>query len=203
MSLKTTASLTLGACALACMPVYASFEPADLQQAAPVQVAGQRLRLNGGGVGSRLMFKVYAMGLYLPDRRGSLQEIAHRDEPRRLVIRLLRDLDGERFNGMLMDYAQRKGAALSPQVIGPLMQLARLIASQPRGLRTGDVLTFDWVPGTGTLVTLNNLAVTDPLRGAQLYLALLDIWLGEQPADPALKSQLLGQGESPPGRTYH
>lgn len=203
MSLKTTASLALGACALACMPVYASFESTDLQQAPQVQVAGQRLRLNGGGVGSRLMFKVYAMGLYLPDRRESLQDIAMRDEPRRLVIRLLRDLDGERFNEMLTDYAGRKGSALSPQVIGPLLQLARLIASQPKGLRTGDVLTFDWVPGTGTLVALNQQAVTDPLRGTQLYLALLDIWLGEQPADPALKTQLLGQGANPPLRTYH
>lgn len=201
MRLRTSASLTLGICVLTHLPAQA--ELSDPLPPPQVQVAGQRLKLNGVGVGRRLMFKVYAMGLYLPDRRGSMEDIVMRDEPRRIVIRMLRDVDAERFNEMLLDQAGRKRGGLPAPVAGPLLNLARLIGSQPQGLRTGDVLTFDWVPGTGTLVELNNKAVTEPLRGASLYLALLDIWLGEQPADPALKVQLLGQGESPPGRMYH
>lgn len=203
MAFKTSTGLTLGICVLASLPVRAAPNLPEQAPAPQVQVAGQRLKLNGVGVGRRLMFKVYAMGLYLPDRRDSMEDIVTRDEPRRLVIRMLRDVDADRFNEMLLEQAGRKTGGLPAPVAGPLMNLARLIGNQPQGLRTGDVLTFDWVPGTGTLVELNNKAVTEPLRGAGLYLALLDIWLGEQPADPALKVQLLGQGERSPGRTYH
>jgi hypothetical protein len=202
MTLKHKATLTFGACALAWMPVQASFEAVNMPSEAPVRVAGQSLRLNGVGVSSRLLFRIYAMGLYLPDRRESMQEIVSRDEPRRLVIRMLRDVDGETFNDMLMDYASSRRGETQPQVLGPMLHLARLIASQPQGLRNGDVLTFDWVPGTGTVVELNQKAVTEPLRGVNFYHALLDIWLGEKPADPGLKTQLLGRGDAV-ARTYH
>lgn len=148
------------------------------------------------------MFRVYAMGLYLPDRRDSMREIVSRDEPRRLLIKMLRDVDADTFNDMLTEYANGKGGTLQPQVIDLMLHLARLIASQPHGLRSGDVLTFDWVPGIGTVVELNQKAVTEPLRGVSFYHALLDIWLGEKPADQGLKTKLLGRGDAV-ARTYH
>ncbi len=193
MLLKLGAAMAVSASAFTCVPARASFETANATTEPTVQVAGKHLRLNGAGVGTRLMFKVYAMGLYLPDRRESVQDILKQDEPRRLVIRMLRNVDSASFNEVLMEYVRDEGAGLPPPVVGSMLYLARLIAEQPQGLRTGDTLTLDWVPGTGTVIELNKKAVSEPLRGADFYIALLNIWLGEKPADARLKTSLLGK----------
>ena len=191
-TIRTMAAL--GALSLAGVSAMADIEPVSFTvDASSVQVAGHNLKLNGAGVSSRLMFKIYAIGLYLPDRRNTVQDILRQDEPRRLVIRLLRDVDGSSFNAMMGDYARTEGTALPPHVIQNLAQLAQLLGARPQGLRNGDVLTFDWVPGTGTVVGINNRAVLEPVRGADFYHALLNIWLGDKPADPGLKTQLLGR----------
>jgi len=192
MLFKLSAAMAVMASAFTCTPSKASLETANAAAEPTVQVGGRHLRLNGAGVGMRLMFKVYAMGLYLPDRRDTVQDILKQDEPRRMVIKMLRNVDSASFNEVLMDYMREDGADLKPHVIGSMLHLARLISEQPQGLRTGDTLTLDWIPGTGTVIELNNRAVSEPMRGADFYTALLNIWLGEKPADARLKTLLLG-----------
>ena len=51
----------------------------------------------------------------------------------------------------------------------------------------------DWVPGTGTVLTLNGKPMTEAMPEPLFYNALLRIWLGEKPADDDLKEDLLGQ----------
>lgn len=43
------------------------------------------------------------------------------------------------------------------------------------------------------MVALNSRPLTPPLRDITFYNALLNIWLGENPADNHLKNVLLGQ----------
>jgi hypothetical protein len=50
----------------------------------------------------------------------------------------------------------------------------------------------DWVPGTGTVMTLNGKSVSEPLPDIGFYNALLKIWLGDKPVDTSLKPLLLG-----------
>jgi len=57
-------------------------------------VAGRELRLNGAGVGMRVIFKVYAMGLYVAERKRTAAEVMASNEPRRLAMALLRDVSG-------------------------------------------------------------------------------------------------------------
>ncbi len=195
-SIKLKVAVAASACALACAPARSNIETANIATEPTVLVAGRHLKLNGAGVGTRLMFKVYAMGLYLPDRRESVQDILKQDEPRRMVIKLLRNVDSASFNEVLMAYVEEEGATLHPSVVKSMLQLARLIGEQPNGLRTGDTLTLDWIPGTGTVIELNKKVVTEPMRGAEFYVALLNIWLGDKPADSRLKTHLLGRGPS-------
>lgn len=194
--MKLSVAAAASACAFASAPARANIETANATTEPTVLVAGRHLKLNGAGVGTRLMFKVYAMGLYLPDRRESVQDILRQDEPRRMVIKLLRHVDSASFNEVLLDYVEEEGAALPPGVVKSMVQLSRLIAELPQGLRMGDTLTLDWVPGTGTVIELNKKVVTEPLRGADFYVALLNIWLGDKPADSKLKTHLLGKAQA-------
>lgn len=186
--------LATSVCALACLPVWATVEVDGMGLDDSVQVAGKHLKLNGAGVSRRLVFRVYAMGLYLPDYRGTLQDVIATEGPRRVVITMLRDLNGVDFLQAMADYVASEGTSLQAIVATGMLQLGHSIASHAPGLRSGDVLTLDWVPGTGTVVELNKRAVsTPPLRDIAIYNALLNIWLGERPADPSLKAKLLGR----------
>lgn len=159
-------------------------------------VAGRELRLNGAGIGMRVIFKVYAMGLYVVERKRTAAEVMASSEPRRLAMALLRDVSGEDFSRLVMEYADEHRGSLSNRAAARLQQLARAIAADGHGLRKGDVLTMDWVPGTGVVVELNRRPVIDPLQEEAFYNLLLGVWLGEKPADPALKNKLLGDPEA-------
>lgn len=158
-------------------------------------VGGTTLTLNGAGVGTRLMFKVYAMGLYLQTRARDARDALSVDGPRRLRIVLLRDVSGEDF-----DDAVTRSAAddkdCDPRISEQMVRLGRAIARQPQGLRKGDILTLDWVPGTGTVIELNRRPLTGPMRDVAFYQALLNVWLGDRPADSRLKTRLLGRVDS-------
>ena len=60
------------------------------------------------------------------------------------------------------------------------------------GLKKGDSMDVDWVPDKGTVIHLNGKALAEPLPDLAFYNALLKIWLGDKPADSALKPALLG-----------
>jgi len=179
-------------CSASCPPVLAESDADVLALATVAQVGGKSLRLNGAGISFRLVFKVYAMGLYLPDTRGTVPEILALPGPRRLSIAMLRDVSGEEFDEKVMRYVSADGGVLQPGVTAHMLELANAISSQPQGLRKGDRLTLDWVPGTGTVIELNKKPLTEPIPEMAFYNALLNIWLGEKPADPALKARLLG-----------
>ena len=189
-------SLAAAACAVFsagfCEPAAASttIEGVALEESATV--AGTTLTLNGAGVGTRLMFKVYAMGLYLQTRASNPRDAMSVDGPRRLRIVLLRDVSGEDFDDAVTSSAT-DDKDCDPRISEQMANLGRTIARQPQGLRKGDTLTLDWVPGTGTVIELNRRPLTEPLRDVAFYQALLNIWLGDKPADLRLKTRLLGR----------
>lgn len=193
MRLFFKARLAAALCAAVCMPALATVEMDGVALDESVQVAGRHLKLNGGGVSRRLFFKVYAMGLYLPDLRATVQDVLSTEGPRRVVIALLRDISGADFNQALLGYIAAEKSNLDETVGSNILQLGGAITAQPQGLRKGDILTLDWVPGIGTVVELNKKPLTSPVRDIAFYNALLNIWLGDKPADPSLKTKLLGR----------
>jgi hypothetical protein len=192
MTLQLRTSLALAASVLAFNPAIASVNLDDASLDESVLVAGKNLKLNGAGISFRLIFKVYAMGLYLPNRKATVQDVLATDGPRRLVITMLRDVSSEDFNEAIVNFVSTEAGSVQTKSIGHIMLLGKAIASQPKGLRKGDTLTMDWVPGTGTVIELNKKPLVEPMRDIAVYNALLNIWLGDKPADPVLKTKLLG-----------
>lgn len=60
------------------------------------------------------------------------------------------------------------------------------------GATTGDILIFDWVPGTGTQVFTNGTQVGQAIPDVAFFNALLKVWLGNREIDRTLKTKLLG-----------
>ena len=67
------------------------------------------------------------------------------------------------------------------------------IFSAQKKLLPGENFTIDWIPGSGTIVTVKGKAQGEPFKEIEFFNALLRIWLGPQPADGKLKEALLGK----------
>lgn len=192
-TLRRLRGLLAAACAMACLPALPAVDLGEVTLEDAAQVGGQNLQLNGAGIARRLVFKVYAMGLYLPDRTQRTDAVLATAGARRMTIVPLRDIGGDDFcEAVVRDLSAERFA--SAEVRAHLLALADVIGQRPGGLRRGEVLTLDWVPGVGAVVALNGKPLAPPLRNRAVYDALLMVWLGEKPTDPALKAKLLGGG---------
>jgi hypothetical protein len=156
-------------------------------------VAGQALVLNGAGVRTRVFFKVYAMGLYLPRKAASTDEVLKMDGARRVTLHLLRKLSGEDFAKAFTEGLNNNTAEAERQRLAEQIRTFVGTFSRQGDLKEGDLIHMDWVPGTGLVAELNGKAIGSPIAEPAFYNAVLRIWLGDKPADDALKPLLLGQ----------
>ena len=158
-----------------------------------VRLANQELKLNGAGIRYKAVFKVYVAGLYLPERKSTLQDVLAAPGARRVVIVMLRDVSNEELGrGFMSGIQQNSDRNEKARLIMQLQKFGEIFASIPE-LKKGDVLTTDWIPGSGTVVHVNGKKVSDVLPDVAFYNALLKIWLGEKPVDAQLKPLMLGE----------
>lgn len=158
-----------------------------------VAVQGTPLVLNGSGVRYKAVFKVYSAGLYLEKPAATPQEVMALPGPKRLHITMLREIDsgelGRLFSRGMEDNMDR--SAFSRLVPGVLRM--GQIFSDHKKLQPGDSFSVDWLPGTGTVITVKGVPQGEPFREPAFFNALLGIWLGDRPADWKLKDALLGK----------
>jgi len=158
-----------------------------------VKVAGKDLTLNGAGTRIKAVFKVYVVGLYLTDKKTTTADVLALGGPKRFKIVMMRDLTGEEFgSAFLAGINKNLEKDEKSKFVNQLVKLGETFETIP-GLKKGDIVVGDWIPGTGTQITVNGKAVVDPLPDNQFYNAILRIWLGNSPADSALKPMLLGE----------
>ncbi len=183
------ASLTLLAGAAAAQPVTVE----GIAFAPTAQLAGQTLQLNGTGLRTRAIFKVYAAGLYVPKKSAEAATLIAEKGPRRVTLGLLRTVDADSFissfnDGMKANLPEAQLAALKPR-IDALDAILKSIGEAKKG----DLINFDYTPEGGTRITVNGQPKGNPIAGEDFYSAVLRIWLGDKPVDAGLKKGLLGQ----------
>lgn len=159
------------------------------------RVATQELKLNGAGIRYKTFFKVYVAALYLGDKKATVPEVLAVPGAKRIQIVLLRDVSSEDLGQAFMA-GMRKNSDMSERakIINQMLTFGQLFASIPE-IKKGDVLTTDWIPGSGTLCMLNGKKIADIIPDIAFYNALLKIWLGHSPADDKLKKAMLGEKE--------
>jgi hypothetical protein len=184
-----------GACALllaASLPVFAATDVAGVKFDDTATVNGQALKLNGAGLRTKLIFKVYALGLYLPEKKTAVADVLASQGARRVQIVSLRDLTSQEFGDAFMKGLNANtDAAERTRLLPQTKTFGEMFAGIP-GLKKGDVLLVDWIPGTGTVCTLNGKKIGETVQDIAFYNAILRIWIGDKPADSDLKPKLLG-----------
>lgn len=168
-------------------------EVANVKYEPTVDLAGQKLVLNGAGIRYKFVVKVYTAGLYLTHKAGSTPEVLAAPGPKRIHIQMLRDIDGNEL-GKLFTKGMEANAPREEfaKCINGVLKLSEVFASRKQ-LNSGDSFSVDYVPGVGSVLLLNGKSVMpDPIKEPEFFSALLRIWLGDKPADDALKDALLG-----------
>jgi hypothetical protein len=156
------------------------------------KVAGKDLKLNGAGMRTRFIVKVYAAGLYVPEKKSTTADILKQDGPRRVTLQMARDVSSEDFGKAFMEgLNDNVDKAEKQKFASQIGKMGELFAAVD-GLKKGDVLYMDWIPGTGTQFELNGKKLGESVPDIAFYNALLRIWLGDKPVDSSLKPALLG-----------
>jgi hypothetical protein len=158
-----------------------------------LDLKGSKLQLNGAGVRYKAVFKVYTAGLYLGKKASTTEEVLAVPGAKRMAITMLRDIDANEL-GKLFTRGVEDNSPKSEmlQLIPGLVRMGQMFADQKQ-LKAGDAFTVDWLPGTGTVISVKGVAQGDPIKEQAFFNALMRIWLGPNPADWKLKDALLGK----------
>jgi hypothetical protein len=158
-----------------------------------VKVAGKDLKLNGAGTRTKFVIKVYAAGLYLPEKKNNVPDILKQEGPRRVILVMMRDITSDDFGQAFMTGLNNNiDKSEKSKFVSQISKFGEMFGAID-SLKKGDVLHIDWIPGTGTQSELNGKKVGEAVPDLNYYNAILRIWLGDKPVDSSLKPALLGE----------
>jgi hypothetical protein len=154
-----------------------------------VSVGAQELVLNGAGVRTRVVFKVYVASLYLPQKATELAAVLAKS-PRRIQLNLLRTLAADQLVEALNEGLAENNTAAELGAVKSQVDALATIMKSFKEVKEKDVITLDFVDGA-TRIGLNGDAKGN-IGGDAFNQALTKVWLGEKPVQADLKKSLLG-----------
>ena len=146
------------------------------------------LQLNGLGYRTKFIFNIYIGALYTESKVISRDAVQALKGPKRVLMHMVYD----EVSHEKMASAWREGFEENnnDEKFKRLESRLNTFISYFPTLKKGDVVLLDYVPGSGTIISLNGKA-NPVIEGDDFYSALLDVWLGEEPADEGLKDAML------------
>jgi hypothetical protein len=156
------------------------------------QVGGQVLELNGAGLRTRAFFKVYAAGLYVPQKSNSAAALLNQKGARLVAMTMLRDVDADTMfdalsKGLKANHTEQQLAGFASQ-IGMLQADLRAMGEA----REGNVIRFEFTPEAGTRIVVDGQQKGNAIPGDAFFTAVLRNWIGDEPVDADLKRALVG-----------
>jgi hypothetical protein len=193
MTLTNRCLAGLAALMLSAGILAAPVEVSGIKLADPVELAGSRLQLNGAGIRYKAVFKVYVAALYLEKKAATPEEAFAAPGAKRISITLLREIDsnelGKSFTKAFEENAPKTEMS---RLIPGLLKMGQVFSDQKKML-AGESFAIDWIPDTGTVISVKGKPQGEPIKEVEFYNAMLRIWLGAKPADWKLKDELLGK----------
>ena len=122
------------------------------------QVGGSALVLNGAGVRTKLMFKVYAAGLYLTQKQADANAVINDTGNKRVSMHFLRELSSEKLLHGMNEGFEDNNSAAEMTAIDAQMKAFRQMMAFAKAVKEGDVIVLD-LTSAGTQVSLNGKAL--------------------------------------------
>jgi len=151
-------------------------------------VGGQELVLNGMGLREKYFIDVYVGGLYLPSRTSNAAAAIEEDTPKRLSMSFV-------YNKVTRDQlceSYMEGLANNTSDPAPVQARFERLCGMLTDVSKGDEVIVDYVPGTGTSISLNG-APLGTIEGADFMRAVFACYLGPRPPTGKFKRGLMGE----------
>jgi len=152
-----------------------------------VVVDGTTLHLNGMGLreATLLRIKAYVGGLYLKERSSDPATVIDSQQPKRVTMKFLRNIDRQRLSSGWDASLQKVGGKRQEPAIS---QFTALVPD----VNKGDTMSLTWRPGVGVEVAKND-KVRGTIPGDDFARTLFTVWFGPEPGDENLKRGMLGR----------
>lgn len=188
--MKATLSALVLSLTLALPALAAEKEVAGVKFPGTVSVEGKELKLNGAGLRTKAIFKVYAAGLYVETPSQDAAQVISSDQIKRVRMYMLRDLEKKKITEAITEGMEKNNKAAMPSLKARLDTVNAAIPD----LKKGDELTITYVPGKGTRVQSKGGQELS-VEGKDFADALFSVWLGKEPVDGDLKDGMLGKDD--------
>jgi hypothetical protein len=151
-------------------------------------VGGKSLVLNGLGIRTKMMIKVYVAGLYLEQKTSDPNAIIKSDAPKQIVMKFLHGASKSQMTDAF-DESFKDNTPDAVKTMKP--DIDRLLAALD-AVSSGDTMVFTYVPGTGSSLAINGKEKVT-IAGAAFGQVLMSVWFGPKPPNADLKKGMLGQ----------
>jgi hypothetical protein len=176
-------------------PAANAAEVAGVQIPETAKVGNADLKLNGAGLRTRFVVKVYVGALYLPEKKSSAAEAMSSPGPKRISMHLLRDLTAEQLGSALDEGLNNNLPPEERERKKAQIEALRATMAAVGSAKEKSVITLDYLPDAdATRLTLNGAQIGKTIPGEDFYRDLMKVWLGERPVEASLKSAMLGKG---------
>jgi len=173
------------------LPLIASADTniSGVKLASKYMLGTEALTLNGAGVRSKFFVKVYVGALYLNKTTHDAGQAMENPGAKSMqMIMLHKKVGAEKITrGWNEGIGDNQGKTEYSNIADRLKTFNALFPD----LHAGDHVSMDFIPGQGTILSLNQKTLGE-IEGDDFFAALLSVWLGSAPADKNLKIGLLG-----------
>jgi hypothetical protein len=156
-------------------------------------VGGSELALNGAGLRTKIVFKVYAIGLYVDQKSASASQILANKGPRRVQMVTLRELTADQLSEALIDGFHKNLNKADYDKMEPRIEALRTIMQSIGKAPEKTQIRIDYLPSSGTRLFVGGEQKGQDIAGEDFFAALLKIWIGDQPVQDSLRDALLGK----------
>jgi len=166
-------------------------EVAGINISETISLSGQskKLSLNGAGIRAKFIFDIYVGSLYLEKKATKANKIYTLPGQKRVGMHFLYDevSKDKLVNGWNDGFENNHTSEELLKLKTRIAQFNDLFIT----VKEGDVINLDFIPNKGTSVIINNKTM-GLVKGDDFFVAVLKIWLGDEPADSDLKEGMLG-----------
>lgn len=168
-----------------------ALEVNDVRLEERVRLGDATLQLNGAGTRTRIIIDVYVAALYLAKKEGTAEEVLADNGSKRVALHILYGMSSAKLLNAFKEALEANLSEAELQALDAPIKKFYALFGAVSSINKGDVVLIDYLPASGTRVTINGTEL-GVVQGIEINRALLKIWLGNNPVQKELKKELLG-----------